>query len=142
MDAHFETLAAWADGEAVDRAEVLRALETADGRDYVVDVMGLRRMVMVTTPGEAGGSASHARTSGPRDLRTSGPRWLLVPMAAAAVLCVAAGYTVGRVSSDSADPAGPTVTPVSTPASSSAPAPTHVIRFEAGVDWRETAGGD
>jgi hypothetical protein len=142
MDEHFDTLAAWADGEPVDRAAVLRALETADGRDYVMDLMALRRMVTVTTPGEAGGSSSLSRTSGPQDLRTSGPRWRLVPAAAAAVLCVAVGYGAGRFSAAGGTPQTPVVMPASAPAPSSAPAPTHVIRFEAGVDWRETAGGN
>jgi hypothetical protein len=137
MDAHFETLAAWADGETVDRADVLRALDTAEGRDYIVDVMALRRMVAITTPVPAAEAVGH-----PASARTRSRNWIAVPLAAAAVLCVAVGYTAGRVSSEGAPLETPTVVPVSTAAAPAAPTPTHVIRFEAGVDWRENAGGD
>jgi hypothetical protein len=130
MDAHFDTLAAWADGETVDRTDVLRALESAEARDYIVDVMARRRMVAVTTPAEPVSAA-----------RTLTRRWV-IPEAAAAVLCLAVGYTPGRVTDRTVPAAPPAVVPVSAPAVSSAPAPTRVIRFEAGVDWRETAGGD
>jgi hypothetical protein len=133
MDTHFDTLAAWADGEPADRAAVLRALETADGRDYVVDLMALRRMVAVTTP------PAHAHEARPAALQ---PRRWFVPVTAAAVLCVAAGYVAGRtaVPASPAPPAASRPAAVSAPAP--APAPTHVIRLKAGIDWRETTGGN
>lgn len=137
MDAHFDTLAAWADGEPVDRAAVLHALDTAEGRDYVVDLMALRRVVTITTPMAGTAAADRSHTAGASRAR----RWML-PAAAAAVVCLAAGYAAGRVSGQAAPVAAPEVIPAGAPASSSAPAPTHVIRFEAGVDWRETAGGN
>lgn len=133
MDTDFDTLAAWADGESVDRDAVVRALETAEGRDYVVDLMALRRMVMVTTPSTP---ANEARVAAP-SLR----RWYVVPAAAAAVLCVAAGYVAGMTTPRTIIQ-GSTVSPANTPATVAAPAPTHVIRFESGVDWRETTGGN
>lgn len=133
MDAHFDTLAAWADGEPADRAAVLRALETAEGRDYVVDLMALRRLVAVTAPPPRAHEA-HAAAHQPR-------RWF-VPVAAAAVLCIAAGYVAGRTAVP-AVPASPADgRPAAFAAPAPAPAPTHVIRFEAGVDWRETTGGN
>lgn len=133
MDTDFDTLAAWADGESVDRGAVVRALETAEGRDYVVDLMALRRLVMVTTPAAP---SSEARVAAPPHRR-----WYVLPAAAAAVLCVAAGYVAGMTTPRTIAPA-PTAIPASLPATVSAPAPTHVIRFEAGVDWRETTGGN
>lgn len=133
MDTDFDTLAAWADGESVNRDAVVRALETAEGRDYVVDLMALRRMVMVTTPSAP---SSEARVATPLQRR-----WYVLPAAAAAVLCVAAGYVAGMTTPRTTTQ-GPTVIPASIPATVAAPAPTHVIRFESGVDWRETTGGN
>ena len=133
MDAHFDTLAAWADGEPADRAAVLRALETAQGRDYVVDLMALRRLVADTTP-PAYAHEAHTAAYHPR-------RWF-VPVAAAAVLCVAAGYVAGRTAVP-ALPASPAASrPAGISAPAPAPAPTHVIRLQDGVDWRETTGGN
>ena len=133
MDAHFDTLAAWADGEPADRAAVLRALETAEGRDYVVDLMALRRMVTVTTPSAHAHDTRHASPQ---------PRRWFVPVAAAAVLCVAAGYVAGRTAVPASPAPAMDLRPAGISAPASAPAPTHVIRLEAGVDWRETTGGN
>jgi len=132
MDTDFDTLAAWADGESVDRGAVVRALETAQGRDYVVDLMALRRLVMVTAPEPVGAQ---------RSAEPLYRRWFVLPAVAAAVLCVAAGYVAGMTTPRATAPAS-TVMPASVPATVSAPAPTHVIRFESGVDWRETTGGN
>lgn len=133
MDTHFDTLAGWADGEPADRGEVLRALETAEGREYVVDLMAIRRLVAVTTP------PAHAYDT--RHAARQSRQWL-VPVAAAAVLCVAAGYVAGRTAVPAAPAPVTDIRPAGTSAPASAPAPTHVIRFEAGVDWRETTGGN
>lgn len=133
MDTHFDTLAAWADGESADRAAVLRALETAEGRDYVVDLMALRRMVAVTAPSAHAHDTRHAAHQ---------PRRWFVPVAAAAVLCVAAGYVAGRTAVPASPAPAADIRPAGIFAPASAPTPTHVIRFEAGVDWRESAGGN
>jgi hypothetical protein len=129
MDAHFESLAAWVDGEPVSRADVARALETSEGRDYVLDLMALRHLVAVTTP-------TLAATTPPRRV----PRWPAVA-AAAALMCVVGGYVAGRVVTPSVPTTANTAAPVSAPASMTAPAPTRVIQLGEGTDWRETGGG-
>ena len=72
-------------------------------------------------------------------------RWRpsLTAAAAAAIVCIGLGYGVAQVTSPDG-PARPLVDAGAVvPASvSSAPQPTHVIRFESGVDWRETSGGN
>ena len=129
MDSQFEALAAWVDGEPVTRTEVAGALETREGRDYVLDLMALRHMVAVTTP-----------TLAAKVPPQSGRRWPAFAAAAAVVLCAAGGFAAGRLLTPV--PTAPTmaVAPVSTPASVSAPAPTRVIQLEENTNWRESGG--
>jgi hypothetical protein len=132
-DSQFEALAAWVDGEPVSRIEVAAALETPDGRDYVLDLMALRHMVSVTTPALAAKPA-------PR----SAERWKTFAAAAAVVLCAGGGFAAGRLLSPESSPATdepdrPVVT-VSTPAPVSAPEPTRVIQLDEGTSWRESGG--
>ncbi len=129
MDAQFEALAAWVDGEPVARTDVALALETREGRDYVLDLMALRHMVEVTTPGLAA-----KRTT--RDAR----RWPAFAAAAAVVLCAAAGFAAGRLTTPEIDQQDSALVPISTPASMTAPAPTRVIRLEEDTSWRESGG--
>lgn len=128
MDSQFEALAAWVDGEPVSRTDVAGALETSEGRDYVLDLMALRRMVSQTTP-------SLVTPSGTRTRR----QWPMIA-AAAAIVIAAGGFAAGRFLT----PASPAVTvdtaPVATPASMSAPAPTRVIQLEESANWRESGG--
>jgi hypothetical protein len=135
METHFEALAAWVDGEPVARTDVAIALETREGRDYVLDLMALRHMVNVTTP-------ALGATVTPRQTR----RWRTFAAAAAAVvLCAAGGFAAGRFMTPAqiASPDRPdaAVVPISTPAPITAPAPTRVIRLEEGTSWRENGGG-
>ena len=135
METQFEALAAWVDGEPVARTDVAHALETAEGRDYVLDLMALRHMVDVTTP------ALITKVT-PRQTR----RWPTFAAAAAAVvLCAAGGFAAGRLVTpvQIASPQGrdAVVVPISTPSSIIAPAPTRVIRLEEGTSWRENGGG-
>lgn len=131
-DRHCETLSAWLDGEPSDPAAVHAALDTPEGRAFVVDAMSLRRVVDVTTtPVARDGWVAVPRR----------PRWIAA--AAAAVVCLAAGYGMARVTSPVIPPQLPIEAVSAVPADSpSAPQPTHVIRFESGVDWRETVGGN
>ena len=133
MDSQFEALAAWVDGEPVARTEVAVALETPEGRDYVLDLMAIRHMVAVTTPVPTATVAS-----------SPGRRWPAFAAAAAAVvLCAAAGFAAGRLVTpfQPASPERPDgVVPVSAPASIAAPAPTRVIRLDEGTSWRESGG--
>lgn len=130
MDSQFEALAAWVDGEPVARADVAGALETREGRDYVLDLMALRHMVEVTTP-------MLAAKVPPRSAR----QWpAIAASAAAVVLCAVGGFAAGRLLTPET-PASPSgITPISTPASISAPTPTRVIQLEEGTNWRESGG--
>jgi hypothetical protein len=133
MDDQLEALAAWVDGEPVARTDVAFALETREGRDYVLDLMALRRMVDVTTP-------SLAAKATPRQAR----RWPALAAAAAIVLCAAGGFAAGRFAG--ADRTGTTDAPasigaaISAPASITAPVPTRVIQLKEDTSWRESGG--
>lgn len=127
MDTQLEALAAWMDGEPVERTEVARALETPEGRDYVLDLMALRHMVAVTTPELT-----------PRATTHSARRWPALAAAAAVVLFAAGGFAAGRLLAPLTPAPTEAVTPISTPASISAPAPTRVIQLEESATWRES----
>lgn len=129
MDTQFEALAAWVDGEPVARTDVALALETSEGRDYVLDLMALRHMVDVTTPTLAARPAGATR------------RWpALTAAAAAVVLCAAGGFAAGRLLAPVPPSSSQVAAPVVTPASMSAPAPTRVIQLEESTNWRESGG--
>ena len=136
MDAQFEALAAWVDGEPVARTDVAVALETREGRDYVLDLMALRHMVNVTTPALLPRSA--AWFSRPRPDRAR--RWPVFAAAAAVVLCAAGGFAAGRLMTPGIGGPEAALVPISTPASMTAPAPTRVIRLEEDTTWRESGG--
>ena len=126
MDTQLETLAAWIDGEPVSRTEVSRALESPEGRDYVLDLMALRRMVTVTTPHLTAVPVHRSRG------RT------VLAAAAAVLMCVAAGYGAGRLTTPSPVALPDAVVPVSSPATIAAPAPTRVIQLEESPTLRES----
>ena len=134
METQFDALAAWVDGEPVARTDVALALETPEGRDYVLDLMALRHMVDVTTPTLLPKAAPHQRR-----------RWPALAAAAAVVLCAAGGFAAGRlvapVQLATPNVPGATVVPVVTPISITAPAPTRVIRLKEDTSWRESGGG-
>ena len=130
MEAQFEALAAWVDGEPVARTDVALALETREGRDYVLDLMALRRMVDATTP-------TLAAKVTPRSARPW-PRFAAA--AAAIVLFAGGGFVAGRLATPEIDAPDAIVAPMSTPASVTAPTPTRVIRLDEGTSWRENGG--
>lgn len=137
MNPHVETLAAWADGEPVDRDTVLRALADTDAREYVVDLMSLRQLVARATPTWAPDQAT-APTQAP-----SRTWWRPLAIAASLLLCVAAGFVVGRGATPPPETnAGTVAVPVVAPLPQSAPRPTQVIQLKSGVDWRENFGGN
>ncbi len=130
IEDHCETLSAWIDGEPIEPSAVHAALETSEGRAFIVESMSLRRVVEVTA------------VTVTRDTPAVVGRWPRWVAAAAAVLCLAAGYGMARVTSPDVpvrSQADATFISIEAP---SAPQPTHVIRFESGVDWRETVGGN
>jgi hypothetical protein len=136
---NFEVIAAFLDGERVDPAALKHALASAEGRDYFVDILALREMTTDRAP------------DAPVVLSRVAPRrapWVRrVGAAAAVVVCVVGAFVAGHRSADvpaspvapavgSDRPGGGTGRPVS------APPPTSVIRFQPGVDWTETSGGN
>lgn len=106
-------------------------------REYVVDLMALRQVVMRTTPQWAPGTVSSASTVRSRF------SWQPVALAASLALCAAGGFVAGRGLrgvANSGTVAVPAV--VAAPQPQSAPHPTHVIQLKSGVDWRENFGGN
>jgi hypothetical protein len=130
MDAHLETLAAWVDAEPVQHGDVIHALETAEGRAYVVDLMALRRLVGATMPQDDAHTVMRPR------------RWRVAGAAAAAIVCVVSGFAAGRLAAPRPPVPVPEITPAVATIPTTAPQPTRVIRLEEGVDWRETIGGN
>jgi hypothetical protein len=116
---HFEIIAAFADGERVPTAELREALATAEGRDYLIDLVALREVVQVPArqPATAAGAVA-----GPRKARM----WLAI--AAMLLTVLFAGYQVGRRVAHSEAQRAPVV----------APAPDRVIPFT----WDEWKRGE
>jgi hypothetical protein len=135
-DDGLEVISAFIDGERVDGHALRRALEAADGRDYLVDLLALREAL-------ADPHAPPAAASRPGPRRLGGVR----PVAAAAValLALAGGYLAGQQGVDRtavgarSEPRAETVVMMPAPA---APTPTQVIKLEPGVDWVDKNGGE
>lgn len=131
-----ECIAAFADGEPVDPGRLDRALADADGRAYLIDLLVLRGLY-------GRRDAQPVPASRPRRAF----RWLPA-VAALLIVSVLGGYVAGRRAGEasvdtagrSADAAGPLR--AQTEISVTAPAPTHVIRLEPGIDWKERGGGN
>jgi hypothetical protein len=135
-DVH-EVIAAFADGEPVEPDALKTALSSAQGREYLVDLLALRGLV-------TGRGVAATRASA---LWRRGSPWRVRWAAAAAVLFVSlvSGFGVGwRIASRNAGaPPAPVEHVIDLPASPvAAPPPTQVIRFQSGVDWKESAGGN
>ena len=123
---------AFIDGEAVEAAELSRALSDESAREHLIDVLVLRGFV-----GGYGGSRSIGSVAPPRrEWRTA---WLSVAAAAFAVAALG-GYEMGR-RAVVAPPAAARAVETPTDPSSVAPRPTRVIQLHDGVDWHERAGG-
>jgi hypothetical protein len=137
----FEVIAMFLDGERVDPAALKDALASDEGRQYLVDVVALREMTADRAPAPP---VTLTRTIPARVL------WIRrAAAAAAAVMCVIGAYAAGHRSADAGnDPAAGVSPPVAdrpdaaSGRSLSAPSPTSVIRFQPGVDWTETSGGN
>jgi len=139
---YLEVIAAFLDMERVDPAALKDALASEQGRQYLVDLVALREITADRAPALPTVPARVA----PR------VRWIRRLTAAAAVtVCAVGGYVAGNWAADSltaderasfatSSVTGPSGARAGVPVA--APAPTSVIRFEAGVDWTETRGGN
>ena len=133
MDARFEVIDAFVDGERVDAAALKAALSEAEGREYLIDAWLLRESVQEDL-------ALDASTPLPARRRLSGPRtWVLAAsVAAACLLFFVFGYGAGGRSRSTTGKDAASTTAKATPASTSfpVPAPTRVIpvQFGAGAD--------
>ena len=128
-----EVISTFLDGERVDPDELKRALESPEGRDYLVDLLTLREAI--------GGLGPFAAVP-----RKPAPVWTLLRGSAAAailVLALAGGYIAGRRMSV---PPAPGETSQESQvfaitSAPSAPKPTQVIKLEPGVNWSDSIGG-
>jgi len=115
------------DGEPVDKEALRLALDESNSRDYLVDALLLRQLAHDIGPNRFVVPAT------PRGPLARSVRWL----AASVILMTGAagGYTYGlRSQVPPAQSASMEVMLDNTPPEA-APQPTHVIRFEPGVNW-------
>jgi hypothetical protein len=136
MTDHRDAIGAFVDNEPVEAEELAAALATPDGRNYLIDMLVLRGLIA------DGGSGLTRAAVAPK----KAPRYVYwLPAVAAALITVGAGagFLAGRLLATHTAPAAPVsdTADITTPAVV-APAPTHVIRMEKGVDWNERSGGN
>jgi hypothetical protein len=128
----FGVIAAFLDGERVDGAALKSALATADGRDYLVDVLALRRSVLLTPTSVVAPVV--------RERRPIASRWAAAIVVAG--LSSVAGYAVGErtgfAAERAASPGVEAVTQLAAP--TAAPQPTIVIQLESSRS-ADAAGG-
>ena len=143
MTDHLELIAAFADGEYVDAGQLKLALEANSGREYLIDLLALRRLI---EPGSAptARAGSSARVAGAQ--RPVVLPWLSGLAAALVVASAAGGFFIGRQSTTSSQiavqPPAVTVQAVPPELLIPAPSPTRVIQMQTGKDWTERAGGN
>jgi len=126
VPADLAIVAAFLDGEQVDGGVLKAALANEDARDYLVDLLLLRRSVACMGP------MTIERTDSRRRWTTS--RWLV---AAAMFMATAIGAYAAGVFSVS-DVRARSAFEVSTDTTlSPAPKPTEVIRLQSGVNWQQ-----
>ena len=124
----FDLIAAFADGEPVAAEELKAALADPAGRDYLIDLLALRGFV---NP-EFVATTNPTNLTNLRNPRNPKNAWRLTA-AALLVAGLGGGYLAGRdVTIRQLDSRPPIVS-----LAPSAPAPTHVIRMEDGVNWNE-----
>jgi hypothetical protein len=123
-----DIIEAFADGEAVNPADLRRALADAAGREHLIDVLALRSLV----GGESGVRPIVSAAPLAPAPRLAWSRW--IPAAAAVLL-------IGGITGYLAGSRGPSGVPGEAENTVSAPAPTQVIQLRQGVDWTERAGG-
>ena len=157
MTDYQDVIAEFVDSEPVEAQALGDALARPEGRAYLIDLLVLRGLVSdaraiggrpANATNVAGGPG--ARGLGAGGLQAAGSsrpptRWLSI--AALLTMGVAGGFLAARLmfmrgevnQINDARPPAETAMPASTV---TAPAPTHVIRMEKGVDWNERSGGN
>ena len=128
----FIVVAALADGEPVEPEALRAALADAGVRDYLVDLVALRRAV--------------GTMSAPSDVRWRERRSILsrrgwMTAAAAIALSITAGYVVGQRTGVQAAPVPSFETVVNFGGTPVVPKPTRVVPLRPGVNWTEKVEG-
>jgi hypothetical protein len=123
-DSSFELIAAFVDGEAVPPHALKDALANAGARDYLIDLLVLRRAVADMGP-----------TTFTRHTR---PTLRRVLVAAAVVIASVGGYAVGARTVLAAKPGGSVA--VLNIQSPQPPRPTETIILQPGVNWHSGGG--
>ena len=121
-----QTIAAFIDGEPVAAGPLCEALALPEGREYLIDLVALRGLIVSDSMGAASASAGVSASRG--------GRWRALAMAAALLLALLGGYFAGtRTALESG------VSVVQAPRVSDAPpTPTVVITVER---WQDTQKG-
>lgn len=138
MTDHLDVIAAFADGEHVEGDALKAALADEAGREYLVDLLALRGLV----------SEAPAQRAAVIEPPKRAAAWRLLPVAALLVAGVSGGIAIGRQTTGSITPEPAPLAPVVTAQAIPpelripAPAPTRVIKLEAGTSWNERSGGN
>ena len=146
MTDYQDVIAGFVDSEPVEAHALGDALARPEGRAYLIDLLVLRGLVSgAHTPGTAGGRANVAGGLQPAGSSKHSHRWLSV--AALLTMGVAGGFLAARLMFmrgpiNQVNEVRQPVEVVAPASPVAAPAPTHVIRMEKGVDWNERSGGN
>jgi anti-sigma factor RsiW len=144
MTNYEDVIEAFVDNEPVGAGELAAALAAPDGRQYLIDLLVLRGLVSDGLPDalKPGGAIGRSQPAAAR--RSKSMFWLPVAAAALVTVGLGAGFIAGRALDRQAPSTPPVVTqtPAVETGTAVAPAPTHVIRMEKGVDWNERSGGN
>ncbi|HEX5070367.1 MAG TPA: hypothetical protein VFV78_09150 [Vicinamibacterales bacterium] len=145
MNNHEDVISAFVDNEPVSAGDLAAALAAPDGRDYLIDLLVLRGIVSDGLPDALKPGGAIGRVQPPGARRSTPAFWLPVAAAALVAIGLGAGFVAGRAL-DRPAPVTPspvvTQSPAADAARAVAPAPTHVIRMEKGIDWNERSGGN
>ena len=139
MTDYQDVIAGFVDNEAVEAEALGVALARPEGREYLLDLLVLRGLV---GGAQVTGTRSASASTSPQAVSSSRPRGFWLALAAFLAVGVAAGYLAGRLAIMRAPVSGSAATDDKVSSEISAPAPTHVIRMEKGVDWNEKSGGN
>lgn len=147
MTDHFDAVATFVDNEPVGAPDLAAALDDPSAREYFIDLLVLRGLI-----GDAQVAGGFHRSTGSRwpgfdhgqPATGSARRGLWLTAAAALVTVGLAGFLAGRTITGPLAPVDAHLTSGAAEpgTTTSAPAPTHVIRMEKGVDWNERSGGN